>query len=204
MDIRAICPYSFGANTYICVSGAHALIVDPTPSVSSILGAVAEFGATLEGILLTHGHFDHTVSVDTLRDALDIPLYIHENDAIMLTDGKTNAYYDFYGKECIHRAPDKLMSEGDIIKLGDEFLSVIHTPGHSAGSVCFLGDNFLITGDTLFSDSIGRCDLFGGNFKQMVDSLMRLRTFDGALTIYPGHGAPSLLGSALDNAAYFI
>ncbi len=204
MEIRAVCPYSFGANTYICVSGTHALAVDPAVSVHSIVSAVSEFGAQLDGILLTHGHFDHTIAVDTLRDALKIPLYVHKDDAIMLTDGKKNGYFDFYGKECVHRAADVFMADGDVIRLGDESLTVVHTPGHSAGSVCLLGDRFLITGDTLFADSIGRCDLFGGSTEQMSASLEHLRTLEGSLKIYPGHGAPALLGAALDNAAYFI
>ena len=204
MEIREVCPYSFGANTYIVASGTHALVVDPAVSVNAIVSAAGELGAQLEGILLTHGHFDHTVAVDTLRDALSIPLYIHSDDAIMLTDGKKNGYYDFYHKECVHRKADILLGDGDVIDLGNERLTVIHTPGHSLGSVCYLGDGFIVTGDTLFADTIGRCDLFGGSSAQMEVSLERLRTLDGALRIYPGHGAPSLLGSALVSAAYYF
>lgn len=204
MEIREVCPYSFGANTYIVASGTHALVVDPAVSVNAIVSAAGELGAQLEAILLTHGHFDHTVAVDTLRDALSIPLYIHSDDAIMLTDGKKNGYYDFYRKECVHRKADILLGDGDVIDLGNERLTVIHTPGHSLGSVCYLGDGFIVTGDTLFADTIGRCDLFGGSSAQMEVSLERLRTLDGALRIYPGHGAPSLLGSALVSAAYYF
>lgn len=204
MEIRSVCPYSFGANTYLIVSGTHALAVDPTVSVSALLSAAAEADAALDGILLTHGHFDHTVSVDTVRDALYIPAYVHEDDAIMLTDGRKNAYFEFYGKECVHAAADKLMRDGDLIRLGSEHLSVIHTPGHSPGSVCFLGEGFMVTGDTLFADSIGRCDLWGGSQELIAASLRRLRAYAQDLRIYPGHGAPSRLGDALDNAAYFL
>ena len=117
---------------------------------------------------------------------------------------KKNGYYDFYRKECVHRKADILLGDGDVIDLGNERLTVIHTPGHSLGSVCYLGDGFIVTGDTLFADTIGRCDLFGGSSAQMEVSLERLRTLDGALRIYPGHGAPSLLGSALVSAAYYF
>ena len=204
MEITTVCPYSFGANTYLIVSGGQALVVDPAVSVEKITNAAAERGAVLKGILLTHGHFDHTIALDTLRQALHIQAYIHEDDAEMLTDGRKNAYYDFYGKESRYAPAENLLREGSIIPLGDEKLSVIHTPGHTKGSVCFLGNSFLVTGDTLFADSIGRTDLWSGNITAMSQSLDKLRALPQSLKIYPGHGAPAILGGALDNSAYFF
>lgn len=204
MRIEAVCPYSFGANTYLILSEGHALVVDPACSVDAILGAVAKNDAALEGILLTHGHFDHTVSIDTLRRATAVPAHIHERDAIMLTDGKKNAYYSFYGKECVHAPAEILLKDGDKIKLGDEQIEVIHTPGHSGGSVCFHCGDFLVTGDTLFAESIGRCDLWGGSEYEIVASLNKLRSLPRALKIFAGHGGTSTLGDALDNAAYYL
>ncbi len=204
MEIISVCPYSFGANTYIIFSGSHALVVDPAVSVERITNAVSERGAVLEGILLTHGHFDHTVSLDTLRKALGIGAYIHKSDAIMLTDGRKNAYYDFYGKECRYSPAEHLLQNGDVIPLGDEQIKVIHTPGHTGGSVCFDCGEFLITGDTLFADSIGRTDLWSGSTEEMVSSLQKLRELDQSLKIYAGHGPSALLGGALDNSAYFF
>ncbi len=204
MQIYSVCPYSFGANTYIIVSGTHALVVDPAVSVEAIVSAAAEQGAQIEGILLTHGHFDHTVSIDTVRDALKIPAYIHSHDAIMLTDGRKNAYFDFYGKECVHKPTDKTLEDGDIVPLGDESVKVIHTPGHTGGCVCFDCGDFLVTGDTLFADSIGRTDLWSSSTADMARSLEALRALSPTLKIYPGHGAPSTLGRALDNAAYYL
>jgi glyoxylase-like metal-dependent hydrolase (beta-lactamase superfamily II) len=204
MIIKPICPYSFGANTYLLISGGHAFVVDPSTSVDALRSALDKENATLEGILLTHGHFDHTVAVDTLREALNIPLYVHKEDAEMLTNGKINGYYTFMGKECVHKAADKLFCDGDVLTLGNETIKVVGTPGHSKGSVCFLCDGFMVTGDTLFSNSIGRCDLWGGNEQQIKDSLIKLRSFDNGLTIYPGHGESALLGEALDNAEYYF
>ena len=204
MEIRCVCPYSFGANTYIVASGHDAFVVDPAVSVHAIVSAASELDADIRGVLLTHGHFDHTVSIDYIRSALGVPVYIHESDAIMLTDGKKNAYYDFYGKECVHDAAERLLRDGDVIRLGDEQLSVIHTPGHSEGSVCFLGNGFILTGDTLFAESVGRSDLWGGSQQALSTSLASLRKLDRALTAYPGHGAPATLGEALDNSAYFF
>ena len=204
MEITTVCPYSFGANTYIIFSGGHALVVDPAVSVEKITKAVAERNAVLDGILLTHGHFDHTVALDTLRSATSVKAYIHKNDSIMLTDGRKNAYYDFYGKESLHSPAEHLIEDGDLITLGDKTLKVIHTPGHSGGSVCFLGDGFLVTGDTLFADSTGRTDLWSGDVTAMRASLERLRALPRTLKIYPGHGAPALVGDALDNSAYYL
>ena len=204
MKIEPVCPYSFGANTYLLISDSHAFVVDPAVSVDAILSSLAEEDAVLDGILLTHGHFDHTVALDTLRDRLSVPAYIHESDACMLTDGKLNAFYTFYGKECVHSPAEVTLEDGDIIGLGNEQIRVVHTPGHSGGSVCFDCGDFLVTGDTLFGESIGRCDLWSGSEELMRSSLERLRNFDKSLMIYPGHGAPSRLGDALDNAAYFL
>ncbi len=204
MEITTVCPYSFGANTYLIVSGGEAFVVDPAVSVEKITNAAAEKGAVLKGILLTHGHFDHTVALDTLRRVFPIQAYIHTDDAEMLTDGRKNAYYDFYGKECKYAPAENLLRDGSIIQIGDEKLTVIHTPGHTKGSVCFLGDGFLVTGDTLFADSIGRTDLWGGNITSISASLDRLRTLPQDLKIYPGHGAHAILVGALDNSAYFF
>ena len=204
MKIVTVCAESFGANTYVVVSDSHALVIDPTVSVSAILNAVRAEDAFLEGILLTHGHFDHVLSLDSLRSASGVEASIHENDAIMLTDGKKNAFYEFFGQERTYRPAEHLLEDGDVIRLGDEIITVLHTPGHTGGSVCYLCDDFLITGDTLFAESFGRCDLWSGDIEQMRASLSALRELDGKLTIYPGHGAPSLLRDALDNVAYLF
>ena len=204
MKIIPVCPYSFGSNTYLLICDGHAFAVDPSVSVDALLTALTEQNAVLDGILLTHGHFDHTVSIDTLRKQVAVPLYIHENDAEMLSDGHKSAYYTFFGRDCVHSPAEQLLRDGSVLTLGSEQLQVIHTPGHSKGSVCYLADSFIVTGDTLFADTIGRCDLWGGNEAEMRLSLERLRELDADLEIYPGHGAPSKLGDALDNSAYYI
>jgi glyoxylase-like metal-dependent hydrolase (beta-lactamase superfamily II) len=91
MRIISVCERSFGANTYLLLSGNQALVVDPAVSVASIVDAATSEGAFIVGVLLTHGHFDHLLSLDTICKDLNIPSYIHENDAEMLTDGKKNA-----------------------------------------------------------------------------------------------------------------
>lgn len=209
MKIFLLCPRSFGANTYLLVSGSSTLVIDPCVTTDAIRRALDDAGARLEGILLTHGHFDHTASVDKLRDVFPVPLMVHSDDAEMLTNGKTNGYFDFFGREQTHRPADKLLGDGETITLGDEQIRVIHTPGHSRGSCCFLtpddeGGELLISGDTLFSDNVGRCDLYGGDENKMLASLKRLSTLDGNIKIFPGHGNSDTLGRALKSATYFF
>ena len=204
MKIITVCDRSFGANTYALISGGEALIVDPAVSASAIIEAVRAEDAYPVGILLTHGHFDHIISLDTLRQAAAIEAYIHEADAVMLTDGKKNAFYDFFGKERTYAPAEKLLTDGDVIPLGNERITVIHTPGHTGGSVCYLSDSFIVTGDTLFAESFGRCDLWSGSIEQMSDSLRRLSTLQKSMVIYPGHGASTSLFDALENVAYLM
>ena len=204
MKIIPIAPYSFGANTYAIISDGHAIIIDPSVTVGAITSAVSEEGAVIDAVVLTHGHFDHIVSIDTMRDALGVTVYIHDEDAEMLTDGSKNAFLTFFGRDRAYRPADKTLTDGEIIKVGDAEIKVIHTPGHSKGSICLLGDGFLVTGDTLFAESVGRCDLWGGDQASLAASLEKLRSLDRSIMIYAGHGAPERLGIALDNSAYYF
>lgn len=204
MKVIPICAQSFGANTYLLVSGTHALVVDPAVSVDAILQAARQEDAFLEGILLTHGHFDHLLSLDTLRDALSLKAWIHSKDAELLTDGRKNAFYTFFGQERCFRPAEELLSDGQVLPLGDEAVTVLHTPGHTPGSVCFLCGDFLLSGDTLFAEGYGRCDLWGGSMELLTASLASLRSLPPDLTLYPGHGAPTRLSNGLDNVAYLL
>ena len=204
MKIVPIAPYSFGANTYAIISDGHAIIIDPSVTVGAITSAVADEGAVIDAVVLTHGHFDHIVSIDTMRDALGVKVYIHENDAEMLTDGSKNAFLTFFGRDRAYRPADKTLKDGDLLTLGGSEIKVIHTPGHSKGSICLLGDEFIVTGDTLFADTVGRSDLWGGNEAELAASLQKLRLLDRSIMIYAGHGAPERLGIALDNSAYYF
>ena len=161
--VVSVCAPSFGANTYLLVSGCHALVVDPSGSVGAILEPIRAEDAFPDGILLTHGHYDHILSLDGLREAARIEASVHEEDAVMLTDGRKNAFYEFFGKERVFRPADTLLTDGARIPLGEDEITVLHTPGHTPGSVCYLCGKELITGDTLFADTIGRCDLWGGS-----------------------------------------
>ena len=196
MKVIPICPGSAMANCYLLVHDSHALVIDPCVTVAGIRRAAENAGVTLEGILLTHGHFDHILSLDPLRDATGIPAYIHEQDQQLLPDGQKNAFALFFGSNRAFRHAEHTLRDGDSIPFGDASIEVIHTPGHTGGSVCYRAGNILLTGDTLFADSFGRYDLFSGDLDALKASLRRLATLDPTLTIYPGHGENAALGES--------
>ncbi len=204
MKIVPVAIESFGANTYLIIHQNQALIVDPAVTANAILHAIRAEDASPVGILLTHGHFDHILSMDSLRAASPLTVSIHEGDADFLLDGKKNAFSLFFHRERSFGPADKLLRDGDQIPLGNTCVKVIHTPGHTPGSVCYLCGDSLLTGDTLFADTYGRCDLWGGSEEQISSSLASLRALDPKLTIYPGHGHSESLGNALDTVAYLL
>ncbi|MBO5683116.1 MAG: MBL fold metallo-hydrolase [Clostridia bacterium] len=203
MKIVTLYPATFAANTHLLISDGHALVVDPAANADLIISRAEEEGVTIDGILLTHGHFDHIFSLDSLRGRLGIDAMMHIADAEMLSDGEKNASYTFFGRDSVYRPTEVTFEDGYEIPLGQERIKAIHTPGHSKGSVCYLSGDAMITGDTLFADGIGRSDLFGGNGGELMRSLDKLSTLDKNIRIYTGHGPSELLGRALDNTIYY-
>ena len=206
MQVINLFPGSYGSNCYLVEDSGHALIIDPSASAASILRRLREDGCAPDAVILTHGHFDHITSIDTLRGAEEgLRVLIHEADAPMLTDGKKNAFALFFGQDRIWNEADALLRHGDTLTVGNAVFRVIHTPGHSPGSICLLceEEGVFITGDTLFADNIGRCDLWEGSHAVMRKTLQSLRNLRGDLTIYPGHGGTNTLSKALNNVLYW-
>ena len=205
MKIIELYGRGYRSNTYFaCTDSGECAIFDPGADIDDIDALIKKHSLTPKVIVLTHGHFDHILSLDLLREKYSIPVAIHENDNEMLTDSQKNAYQIFFGNDLMQRPADVTFKDGDIIPVGNEMLTVIHTPGHSKGSSCFITEKSLITGDTLFSSGIGRSDLYGGNSDELYTSLMKLKGLDRAeeTTIYPGHGNKENLATAIKNVFY--
>ncbi|CAK0743666.1 hydroxyacylglutathione hydrolase [Gammaproteobacteria bacterium] len=147
-------------------------VVDPGWEPEKILALAQDLGVTITDILLTHSHFDHIGGLDALLEATQARLHLSESEA------------RFWGK---YRDLPTLHQEGDIISLGQTPIKVLHTPGHTPGSVCYHLDVHLLTGDTLFVLGCGRCDLPGGDPKEMRRTLRRLGELPGETIVHPGH-----------------
>ena len=202
MKLSRISPGSFASNCYIISDGGEAVVIDPSAPAISVMRAVQAEQLKITAILLTHGHFDHMLGLENLRAANpDAPVLIHADDAEMLPDPEKNASGLLLSSPREFAPPDKVLISGDTVKVGKKTISLLHTPGHTRGSVCYQVGNLLFTGDTLMADGYGRCDLYGGSEEKMRYTLMRFAALNekGSYMIYPGHGPAAKLSDAIYN-----
>ncbi|WP_409227400.1 MBL fold metallo-hydrolase [Gudongella sp. SC589] len=185
----------YAANCYIIHNeDGDGVVVDPAGDIDDIIKYLDGNDVKVAAIVLTHGHGDHIGGVMELREKLSVPVMIHSDDEDMVGDSALNLSTampmgDVYFK------PDILLEDGSVIKVGNKEIKVIHTPGHTKGGICLLVDGILITGDTLFQGSIGRTDLYGGDFDTLMNSIMeRLMILPEETVVYPGHGGQSTIG----------
>lgn len=173
-------------NNYLLIDelSKEAALIDCSAVDNNVKIALDEAGAELKYILLTHGHFDHVAGIRKT----DAKIVMHEDDLRILN--QTNIYLPMFGiPEITIPKIDIYIKDGDILKLGENEIKVIHTPGHTPGGVCYLTGEMLFSGDTVFRESVGRCDLEGGDFVQIVDSIKtKVFTLPDNIIIYPGHG----------------
>ena len=184
LKVHAMALGAYQTNCYIIHDDASrsCCVIDPGYDADLILDKLEALGLTLEAILLTHGHFDHVGAVKELASETGCQVYIHPDDLSMppmMTAGPL--YYT------------KTYAEGTQLKLAGLDIAVLHTPGHTPGSVCLLTGDTLITGDTLFAGSCGRTDLPGGDWATIRASLNRLAAIEANLWVLPGHGGTSQL-----------
>ena len=173
-----------GTNCYILEDGKKAAVIDPGDEADRILAQLNQLDVQVEYILLTHGHYDHTTGVPELHKALPgAKIYIHQADA----NGAGSRLFPLAGQ-----VDDLLLyDEGDTLPLGALTIEVLHTPGHSPGSVTLKAGDVLFTGDTLFAGDCGRTDLRGGSWEEILVSLGRLGKLEGNFHVLPGHGDTS-------------
>ncbi len=183
-------------NCYILADeeSKKAILVDAPASADLILDLLEENGYTLQDILLTHAHFDHILALAEVKQRTGAPISVHAEDAPFLEDTVLNlAHYINHVWEPV--AYDKLLQDGDVIRLGGEQIKVLHTPGHTTGCICLLAGNILLSGDTLFHRSVGRVDHPSGDLKQEIQSIReKLLPLPDEIIVYPGHGPATTIG----------
>jgi glyoxylase-like metal-dependent hydrolase (beta-lactamase superfamily II) len=184
-----------GVNCYILENPAthQCLVVDPGDEGERIIRAVGE--RKVCAVLLTHGHFDHIAAVDQVCEAFGAPLYVHSGDLGKLTDPYANVG-GIFGIHITVQTPASPLEDGDIIDCAGFPVKVLHTPGHSNGSVCYLlpENGGMLTGDTVFAHGYGRTDFPDGNFSTLKDSFRKIFQISPRQTAWPGHEGPGLVG----------
>lgn len=170
----------YQANCYIlgCDSTREGLVIDPGDEVVRIVREISKAQLKIRYILITHGHFDHAGGAKELKNITKAPVWIHPLDA-----------------PALQFAPDGALHDGRQIPLGNLTLSVLHTPGHSPGGVCFHAPGVVFTGDTLFAGSVGRTDFPGGDHRRLIKGVLeKIFPLGDAIRVYPGHGPHSTVG----------
>jgi len=184
------------ANCYIVSdeAGGQGMIIDPGDEADRILDLVKKLELEIKHIVLTHGHIDHVGALREAKEATGASVAVHTGDMATLNDKTLSIVLGIPYK--VPPAIDRLLEDGDIVSVGGLGFTVIHTPGHTPGGICLLGEGVVFTGDTLFQYGIGRGDLPGGSYEKLMDSIRnRLMVLGDDVVIYPGHGPETTIGT---------
>lgn len=189
MRIKTFTVGTLSTNCYVVHSNStrEAIVIDPgfdfPFEAEQIFHYVDAEALTVKFIVNTHGHSDHVGGNQALRQRFHVPVCIHKLDAHMLNETDESA-----------TIRNVMLKDGSLIEFGDANLKVIHTPGHTEGSICLLAEKLIFTGDTLFAGGIGRTDFEGGSYIDMMLSLEKLKCLPDDLVVYPGHGGSATIG----------
>jgi len=196
-----------GVNCYIlgCEETREGVIIDAGGDERKIIATVERLGLNIIHIINTHGHFDHIGANRALREHFGADLLIHYDDTALLSRAAEIARaYGIPGENSPE--PDKFLTDGMEITFGKYRMTVLHTPGHSPGGCCLYieTEKKIISGDSLFADSIGRTDLPGGSHEQLLESIRtKLFTLSEDVVVYPGHGPDTTIGHEKRHNPYF-
>ena len=197
MILRTLVVGPLASNCYIVGSEAsrEGMIIDPGDDAAEIMANVKELKVDIKLFVLTHGHLDHVGALKELKEAIGAEIAMHAADAEFL-QGQAQALGAMFGLHYpVPPKPDRLLKEGDSLDIGDLHFSVMHTPGHSPGCICIYGQGVVFTGDTLFNQGIGRYDLPGGDYNQLMESIhTKVMKLPADTTVYPGHGPETTIG----------
>jgi len=196
MDIKFFYSGPMSVNSYMCADEEtkKGFIIDPGGPNPSIDKYMQEMGYNIEYIILTHGHGDHICGVPYYKDKFNAKIIGHHGDDFLFMDEKENLSKEFTGR-AITFVPDRYVNDGEIIKVSNIDIKVIHTPGHTPGGISLLVENFLFSGDTLFAQSIGRTDFKNGSFPELKKSIQKkLYVLPDDTQVMPGHMGSTTIG----------
>jgi hydroxyacylglutathione hydrolase len=194
-EVQALVVGQLQTNCYIVKSGSQAIVVDPGDEPERILRFIKDIDATPIRIVATHTHFDHVLGVNGVRKVTKAPFLIHRDDLSMLESMQSRVRQVMGFEVPPPPKVDDYLKDGDSLKVGNETIHILHTPGHSPGSISLSGKGYVLTGDALFNQSIGRTDLPGGDLNTLVHSIRkRLFKLDNETIVYPGHGPETTIG----------
>lgn len=192
MIIKTFISGPIDANNYLLIDGNEAVLIDCSDVKQEILNELE--GKILKYILLTHGHFDHVLGVNGMREKTGAKVLINKND-IPRMEESAQIMQTFGVPNVDTPQVDGFVNDGDELFFGNTKIKVIATPGHTQGCVCYMIDGKLFSGDTLFRNSVGRCDLPGGDFSKLKNSVQDiLFKLDESTIVYPGHGPETSIG----------
>jgi len=186
----------FASNCYILgdESNKEGMIIDPGAGANQILNKVKDLDLEIKYIVLTHGHMDHVGALKEVKEATGVEIAIHTDDARFLQIKHPSGAI-FHHSLQAPPPPDRLLKGGDSIDIGNLCFLVLHTPGHTPGGICLLGEGVVFSGDTLFNFGIGRTDMPGGSYSQLLNSIhTKLMVLPDETVVYPGHGPKTTVG----------